>query len=302
LEQSDGHPLRVAGVLEDGQRAELEERAWPIVRALCCGAGDAALRALDASGVLASKEVRIDVSAPRGWRASAPLPEPLREMLDLYAPLCARGRARYALGHLGQSVDGFIAGADRQSSSLNDRANIVHLHRLRALFDVVLVGYNTACADNPRLTTRLVPGDNPVRAIVDLRLGCEPSLGVFNDGLAPTLLIAASDAPPRAYPLTTRVLRLARTYDQARLADVLDVLSAEGLSRAFIEGGGRTVSCALQEGLLSRLHVAVAPVLIGDGVLGLRLSGVHRFADALRPPSRTFQMGRDVLFDFELSG
>lgn len=257
-------------------------------------------RRLDAYGWLDRTTITLDPGAERGWKAAGEAPpHVLAQMLDLYAPLRTK-QEPFVLAHLGQSVDGFIAGADRRSVSLNDPCNIVHLHRLRALFDVVLVGGATVCADDPKLTTRLVPGDNPVRVVIDWGLRCEPSHGLFNDGLAPTLLVAASDAPSRAYPISTRVLRVKSDRSQARLTDALQLLEAEGLDRVFIEGGGRTVSRALTEGALSRLHVAVAPLIIGDGVPGVRLNQLARFADALRPPCRTFAMGADVLFDFDL--
>jgi riboflavin-specific deaminase-like protein len=269
-----------------------EEQEWELLRVLC------------RSGALAgdvAPAVQLDKAQPRGWSAAGTLSKTLSEMLDLYAPLCSRVGERYALAHVGQSIDGFIAGADETSATLNHRANIVHLHRLRALFDAVLIGGNTARCDNPRLTTRLVAGDNPVRVIVDLRLRCDPELRVFQDGLAPTLLVAASDAPNRSYPAHVQRVSLHNECARATLREVLDSLAAQGLPRVFIEGGGRTVSKALDERVIQRLHVAIAPLIIGDGVPGIRLPELRRFSDALRPSCRTFEMGTDVLFDFDLS-
>jgi riboflavin-specific deaminase-like protein len=201
---------------------------------------------------------------------------------------------------LGQSLDGFIAGADGQSRSLNGPENIVHLHRLRALFDVVLVGRSTATADDPQLTTRLVEGSHAVRVVFDPLLRCDPGLRLFNDDVSRTLIVCAADAPARDFGARIRVLRTPAAQDQVKLADVLAVLRAEGLQRIFIEGGGRTVSAALQEGLLDRLHVAVAPLFVGNGIRGVSLPQLTRFADALRPRSQRFDMGNDVLFDFDL--
>jgi diaminohydroxyphosphoribosylaminopyrimidine deaminase / 5-amino-6-(5-phosphoribosylamino)uracil reductase len=299
LKQSEAPSANPVVPLGDGQWAEHDRAAWSVVRALCAGETGSALSALDSGGLAERAELRRDAAAARGWSSRDELNPALRAMLDLYAPLS--GREPFVIAHLGQSVDGFIAGPNGQSVSLNDHANIVHLHRLRALFQVVLVGRGTACNDNPRLTTRLVPGDNPVRVVVDLNLQCEPSLGLFNDGLAPTLLLAAHDAPARQYPSGTRVLRLKCTREQATVSEMLAALAAEGLHRIFIEGGGVTVSRALSEGLLSRLHVTVAPLLIGNGVTGISLPELKRFEDALRPPCQTFAMGRDVLFDFDLA-
>jgi riboflavin biosynthesis pyrimidine reductase len=70
----------------------------------------------------------------------------------------------------------------------------------------------------------------------------------------------------------------------------------------FVEGGGVTVSRFLEAGALDRLHVCVAPLLIGSGRPALTLPPVAELTQALRPPCRVAAMGDDVLFDFDLSG
>ena len=79
----------------------------------------------------------------------------------------ARAARPITIGHLGQSLDGFIATHSGDAISVTGPENILHLHRLRALCDAVVVGAGTVAADNPRLTTRLVAGSNPVRVILD---------------------------------------------------------------------------------------------------------------------------------------
>jgi riboflavin biosynthesis pyrimidine reductase len=68
----------------------------------------------------------------------------------------------------------------------------------------------------------------------------------------------------------------------------------------YVEGGGVTVSRFLEAGLLDRLHVAIAPLVIGHGRRGLQLPPVERLQDSLRPAHRVFRMGADVLFDCDL--
>jgi riboflavin biosynthesis pyrimidine reductase len=79
-----------------------------------------------------------------------------------------------------------------------------------------------------------------------------------------------------------------------------DALRARGLRRLFVEGGGVTVSRFLQQGLLDRLQITVAPLIIGDGRRGVTLPATKRLVEALRPVHRIFRMGGDVLFDFDL--
>ena len=71
------------------------------------------------------------------------------------------------IGQIGQSLDGRIATASGQSHYINGPAAIVHLHRLRALVDAVIVGIGTVTADDPRLTVRRVEGPSPARVVID---------------------------------------------------------------------------------------------------------------------------------------
>ena len=83
-------------------------------------------------------------------------------------------------------------------------------------------------------------------------------------------------------------------------AKVLEVLRARGLRRILVEGGGVTVSRFLRAGALTRLHVTVAPMLIGSGRHALSLPPIGSLDQALRPPCHLFRLGDDVLFDLDL--
>jgi riboflavin biosynthesis pyrimidine reductase len=85
------------------------------------------------------------------------------------------------------------------------------------------------------------------------------------------------------------------------LAALIRVLRTRGCARVFVEGGGVTVSSFLQAKLLDRLHVAIAPLLIGDGRPAIRLQPPDALGDCHRPRYRVFRMGADVLFDCDLT-
>ena len=74
----------------------------------------------------------------------------------------------------------------------------------------------------------------------------------------------------------------------------------DGRWLVLVEGGGVTVSRFLQAGALDRLHVMVAPMLIGSGRPGLVLPPIDTLEEAIRPASRCFACGVDTLFDLEL--
>jgi riboflavin biosynthesis pyrimidine reductase len=84
------------------------------------------------------------------------------------------------------------------------------------------------------------------------------------------------------------------------MARALDALAARGLRLLLVEGGGVTVSRCLAAGLLDRLHLVIAPVLIGDGRRGVHFPGPRRMADCLRPAARRMPLGEDMLWDLDL--
>src|SRR5204863_8328321 len=115
---------------------------------------------------------------------------PFQSALDLYLPICSATRARpIAVGHLGQSLDAFIATHSGDSQFVTGSANILHLHRMRALSDVVIVVSGTVVVDDTQLTTVHVEGANPLRVVFDpaRRVGRDPRFRLFRDADTPTL-------------------------------------------------------------------------------------------------------------------
>ncbi len=239
-----------------------------------------------------------------GWTSALPLDDPRRALLDLYLPVCGATAARpITVGHLGQSLDGFIATHAGDSRFVTGEHNIVHLHRMRALCDVVIVGAGTVVADDPQLTTRLVAGTSPLRVVIDPTRRLSPDYQVFRDGAAPTWYVCeASRVGPRdTHHGDATVVGLGEGPSGVDLADLVSRLRARGCVRIFVEGGGVTVSAFLEAGLLDRLQMAIAPFFIGDGRPAIRLPGPVALRDCVRPRYRVFRMGTDVLFDVDFS-
>jgi riboflavin-specific deaminase-like protein len=237
-------------------------------------------------------------SWPDGAAQGAPAPE-VERLLDLYLPLCAGEESReLVIGHLAQSLDGRIATASGRSQFITGDDNLVHAHRLRALCDVVLVGSRTVREDNPQLTTRLAPGPNAVRVIVDPQGRLGTDYRVFSDGASRTLLMCTPEAARRGthHGRAERVATEA-TDGQLSVTALLDELRRRGLRRVFIEGGGVTVSRFLHARALTRLQVAVAPLVLGSGLPTLSLPVIEELSEALLLDCRHFVMGRDMLFD-----
>ena len=240
----------------------------------------------------------------RGWERRLLLEDPRAELLELYLPICSATAAHpIAIGHLGQSLDGFIATPSGDSQTVTGEDNIIHLHRLRALCDAVVVGAGTVAADDPQLTTRHVPGPSPLRVVFDPQRRLTPTFRLFTDRSAPTLYICARSrvAPGETHMGCAPIAAIEGGDRSEEAAQVLTLLRARGCVRVFIEGGGVTVSRFLEANLLDRLQIAIAPVLIGEGRPAVRLAPRVRLRDCRRPACRVFRMGADVLFDCDLT-
>lgn len=279
-----------------------ERTAWRLVRALAdrvaseeglplrVGAEDAPDANLG--------DAQLHVDARRAWSVPGGVSDEASDLFDIYVPLACR--PRFVVGQLGQSLDGRIATETGASHYVTGPEDIRRLHRLRALVDAVIVGAGTVEADDPRLTVREVEGRNPVRVVIDPEARLDPQRRIFQDGAARTVLVRR--APPeinRARAFGDEIVVPSPGEGRLELSELIHVLREQGLGRVLVEGGGVTVSRFLQAGLLDRLHVCVAPMIIGSGKPSITLAPIRSLSDALRPTARHFRLGDDVLFDLD---
>ena len=238
-------------------------------------------------------------AVPELFRSGAvPLPSP-------WETVFGRLRTRDAddalvVGQLGQSLDGRVATSSGHSHYINGPAGLAHLHRLRALVDAVVIGIGTALADDPQLTVRRVSGPHPARVVIDPsgRLPASARL-LANDGVRRIVLSASGPRP--SLPQGIEIVELPKSHGLIAPSAILAALAERGLHRILIEGGADTVSRFLAAGCLDRLHVIVAPIVLGSGRVGLTLPPIERTDQALRAPMHVHRLDDEVLLDCDLS-
>ncbi len=222
-----------------------------------------------------------------GWNAAE------RAAWALYTPI-ARAEGPFLFAQVGQSLDGRIATPAGDARDISGRDGLAHLHRCRALASAVVVGVRTALHDDPRLTVRLVPGPNPVRVVIDPQGRLPNGAKVLNPDGTRRIVIQATDTPR---PEGVEVVRLAAVDGWISPHAIAKALFARGLPRILVEGGGVTIAKFLEAGLLRRLHISVAPLIIGAGPAGLCTTPVASLTDALRPETHVYGLDTDVVFD-----
>jgi riboflavin-specific deaminase-like protein len=208
-----------------------------------------------------------------------------------------------------QSLDGRIATLTGQSQWISGDRTLRLAHRLRRDHDAVLVGIGTVRKDNPELTCRLVRGTSPVRVVLDSKLAIPmESKLVQTAHRLPTIVICSLKADgKRAEDLRSRGVDVSGVHDDGQgnldVHEVLNFLAAKGLRSLLIEGGSKVITSFLRAGLVNRLVVVTAPIIIGEGVPSVGDLGVRSLPDARRFHSvRIHRRGKDLVWELRCDG
>jgi diaminohydroxyphosphoribosylaminopyrimidine deaminase/5-amino-6-(5-phosphoribosylamino)uracil reductase len=186
---------------------------------------------------------------------------------------------------LATSLDGRIATAGGESRWITGEAAREQGHRLRAQHDAVLIGAETALADDPELTVRLpgYTGRQPARVVLDSLQRLSPACKLVRTAReVATYVVATTPPEPALTAAGVKVLTVrALGEDRPELKTVVAALAAEGLSRIFVEGGGQVAASFLRCGLVDALEWFRAPMVIGgEGRPGVGALAVAALAEA----------------------
>jgi len=203
------------------------------------------------------------------------------------------------------SMDGRIASAGGESRWITGEQARRFGHLLRARHDAVLVGIETALADDPSLTCR-IPGlerNTPVRAVLDTRLRLSERSNLARTARdIPTLLFTVTEGGHVVSECGVEIVRVARDVrGRPDVEAVLKELASRGITRLLVEGGASVHASFLDRKLADRLEVFRAPLALGasghaaiDALAVIGLDEAPRFVRA-----GTLELGADLLESFE---
>jgi len=168
-----------------------------------------------------------------------------------------------------QSENKKIAGENFEKVKVSNEVTDKLVHKWRSEEAAILVGYNTALYDNPSLTTRLVPGKNAVRIVIDRHLQLPPGSNLFDNSAATIVLNAVKN---EEYDKT---LFYKTGEDENMIAIIINLLHQRNLNSLIVEGGASLLQSFINDGMWDEARVITnkalnisnglnAPVLRGE--------------------------------------
>ena len=191
----------------------------------------------------------------------------INDLLKIFLPIVCSSKKTQFIAHIAQSLDGFIATNSGESKYISSKENLEHIHRLRAISDIIIVGANTFREDKPKLTTRLVEGDNPKIYVFDPK----------------------------------KILKSNQTSNIKVISDK-DIMrnKFKKYKTIYIEGGGRTISYFMEKNILDRIHVCLCPIMLGGGRPSFIENKNISINNLKSYDPKHYNMGNDVLFDLKV--
>src|SRR5438309_3902745 len=180
----------------------------------------------------------------------------------------------FVIAKCGMSLDGYLTRPPGETRWLTSESSRTHAHQLRALVDAILVGAETIRRDNPRLTVRKGPRrTQPWRVILTKSGRLPQNATIFRDS-----------AKERTVVYRNRTLRA-----------VLRDLGRREITSVLIEGGGDVLSQALDQRLIDKVQIYIAPLFTGGGVLAFGGKGAASTQQSLRLESPRYErIGQDI--------
>ncbi len=232
--------------------------------------------------------------------------EAAQEVNEAYAKFITTGLP-FVTAKFAMSLDGKIATRSGNSKWISSEESRRYVHSLRHMVDAIMVGVNTVMIDDPQLTARCCGGKGgvsmkqPLRVIVDSRGRTSPGAKVFHEP-GDTLLATASCREPKKVKAFTQagaeVLEVPAGDGSVDLKGVLKTLGERQITSILVEGGSTLLGSLFDEGLVDKVIVLVAPIIIGGGEGKSAVGGIgaDKVTEALRlRPVEVERVGQDVV-------
>ncbi|MEC2393471.1 bifunctional diaminohydroxyphosphoribosylaminopyrimidine deaminase/5-amino-6-(5-phosphoribosylamino)uracil reductase RibD [Bacillus toyonensis] len=205
----------------------------------------------------------------------------------------------------GITLDGKIATFSSNSKWITSEEAREDVHRLRNENAAILVGVNTVIKDNPELTTRILGGRNPIRIILDSTLKIPLDSKVVTDKKSETWIFTSQAYSPKKKSALEKLLNIkifiTEGESRVELKEVLRILGEHFIASLLIEGGGEVNASFIENKLVDKFIIYIAPKIIGgrDAPTFIEGNGIGEMKDAIEFSNLTFKrIGKD----FKMTG
>ena len=207
----------------------------------------------------------------------------------------------YVILNAAMTLDGKIATSEG-NSEISCREDKLRVHGIRAEVDAIMVGINTAIADDPKLTSHKIPGaKDPVRVIIDSTARLPLNSRVFGPG--GDIIVAVSEGAD-----TGRVKALKEKGDviscgkgEVDLRCLLEALYKREIETLLLEGGGNLNWSMLNRGLVDEVRVAISPRIVGgrNAITLVEGTGFERMDEGVELElKRSYPVGREFVLEY----
>lgn len=203
------------------------------------------------------------------------LEEQCKTLNKRFFTLLLRNRP-YIILKWAESRDGFIAPAsnnERRPVWISNQYSRQLVHKWRAEEQAILVGTNTAVADNPKLNTRLWKGGDPVRVVLDRDLRIPGNSALLEDNIR-TLFLCGKDRLAKASTgKNSKLSYEGIDFGEGLAQQICEVLAKNGLQSVIVEGGRQTLQTFIDAGLWDQARIFTGTTRFEEGVKAPHLQG-----------------------------
>ena len=214
---------------------------------------------VDGKGIQKLRNAGIDVTV-------GVLEEECRELNRAFFTYHGKRRP-YIVLKWAQSADGYMdtlreEGEEHAPVRFSTDESAMRVHRLRAMSDAILVGRRTATLDNPSLTTRLWPGKDPMRLVIDRKGVLDERLRRFDN----TVKTAVFTDVFGDFGVTDKIEQVRLDFTADIVPQITAYLYDQKVQRLLVEGGAHTLQAFIDAGMWDEAQVEIAPFVLNEGV------------------------------------
>ncbi|WP_426516135.1 RibD family protein [Diaminobutyricibacter sp. McL0618] len=172
------------------------------------------------------------------------------------------------------SLDGYLDTANPPRLALSNAADFDRVDEVRARNDAIMVGARTVRRDDPRLLVRGAERQarregegrsrSPWKVTVTASGDLDPRAAFFTEGDTTKLVYCPSSKAKRLRRHLGDAAIVVALGEDVTMAELVTDLGGRGIRRVMVEGGGTIHTQFLESDIVDELHLAIAPIFVGD--------------------------------------